>query len=189
MTVDNALRQELHHLRDSWLLLLILGICLVLVGMAAMICSFIATLATAIFFGSLLFVGGIIQLVNAVTCRNWRGFFVYLIAGILFAVVGLIMMNHPLAAAAGLTLLLAASFMVEGTIRIVGAAVEHFHGWPWVMINGFVSLLLGIYIWRRFPEDAFWIVGLFVGIDLIFSGLSWTMLAIGVRSTFASKTP
>ena len=183
VTPGDALRQELQHLRESWLMVLILGICLVLVGTAAMICSFIATLATAIFFGTLLFVGGVMQLVNAVTCRNWRGFMVYLIAGILFSVVGLVMMNHPLTAAAGLTLMLAVSFMVGGTIRIVGAAVEHFHGWPWVMINGFITLFLGIFIWRHFPESAFWIIGLFVGIDLIFSGWSWIMLAIGIRST------
>jgi len=67
---NNPLRQELQHLRESWLLLLILGILLVLVGIAAMICSFIATLATAIFFGTMLLLGGVIQLVNAVTCRQ-----------------------------------------------------------------------------------------------------------------------
>ena len=117
---NNPLRQELQHLRESWLLLLILGILLVLVGIAAMICSFIATLATAIFFGTMLLLGGVIQLVNAVTCRNWRGFFIYLLAGILFAVVGLIMMNHPAAVAVGLTLMLAAAFIVGGIIRIVG---------------------------------------------------------------------
>src|SRR5262245_51297248 len=166
---NNPLRQELQHLRESWLLLLILGILLVLVGIAAMICSFIATLATAIFFGTMLLLGGVIQLVNAVTCRNWRGFLIYLLAGILFAVVGLIMMTHPVAVAAGLTLMLAAAFIVGGIIRIVGAAVEHFHGWPWVMINGFITLFLGIFIWRHFPETAFWVIGLFIGIDLIFS--------------------
>jgi uncharacterized membrane protein HdeD (DUF308 family) len=188
VTTENPLRQELQHLRESWLLLLILGIGLVLVGMASMICSLIATLATAIFFGTLLLVGGVMQLVNAVTCRNWRGFFVYLLAGILFAVVGLIMMNHPVAVAAGLTLMLAAAFIVGGIVRIVGAATEHFHGWPWVMISGFITLFLGIFIWRHFPETAFWVIGLFIGIELIFSGMSWIMLAIGIRTTFSSKT-
>jgi uncharacterized membrane protein HdeD (DUF308 family) len=150
----------------------------------AIISSFIATLATVTFFGTMLLAGAVIQLVNAVTCRNWRGFLGYLLAGILYAVVGLIMMNHPLAAAAGLTLMLAAGFMAGGIIRIVVAAVEHFHGWPWVMVNGFISLFLGIYIWRHFPEDAVWVIGLFVGIDLISSGWSWIILALGIRSTF-----
>jgi len=186
-TPDNPLCQELHPLREHWLLLLILGIGLALVGTFAIISSFVATLATVTFFGTLLLVGGILGLVNAVTCRNWRGFLVYLLAGILYSVVGLIMMNHPIAAAAGLTLMLAATFMAGGIIRIVVAAVEHFHGWAWVMVNGFISLFLGIFIWRHFPGDAFWVIGLFVGIDMIFSGWSWIFLALGIRSAFPTK--
>jgi uncharacterized membrane protein HdeD (DUF308 family) len=184
----SPLREELHHLREHWLLLFFLGVGITLVGAMAIVFAFITTLATVTIFGSLLFVGGVIQLVNAVTCRNWRGFVVYLLAAILAAIVGLIMMNHPLAAAAGLTLMLAAAFMIGGTMRIVVAAVERFHGWPWVMANGFISLFLGIYIWRHFPEAAFWVIGLFVGADLLFAGLSWIMLAIGIRGAFPKNT-
>jgi len=187
VTPDNPLQQELQHLREHWLLLLLLGIGLAVVGSVAMMASFIATLATVTFFGTLLLIGAVLELVNAVTCRNWRGFLVYLLAGILYGVVGLIMMNHPLAAAAGLTLMLAAAFMAGGTIRIVVAAVEHFHGWPWVMVSGFISLFLGIFIWRHFPGDAFWVIGLFVGIDLIFLGWSWIFLALGIRRAFSDK--
>lgn len=185
---DAASRHELQPLREHWLLLLILGIVLILVGTMAFISSFIATLATVTFFGMLLLVGGVIELVNGFTCRNWRGFIVSLLTGILYAVVGLIMMTHPLSAAAGLTLMLAAAFIVGGIVRIVVAAIEHFHGWPWVMVNGFVSLFLGIFIWRHFPGDAFWVIGLFVGIDLIFSGWAWIFLAIAIRRAAPSKT-
>jgi uncharacterized membrane protein HdeD (DUF308 family) len=174
-------REELLHLRDHWLLLLVLGIGLVLVGTMAIVSSFIATLATVTFFGTLLFVGAVIQLVNAVACRNLRGFFVYLLGGVLYGVLGLIMMNHPLAAAAGLTLMLAAAFMTGGAIRIISAASHRFHGWAWVMLSGFISLFLGVYIWRHFPESAFWVIGLFVGIEFIFAGWSWIFLAIGIR--------
>jgi uncharacterized membrane protein HdeD (DUF308 family) len=114
---------------------------------------------------------------------------VFLLGGILYGVVGLIMMSHPLEAAVGLTLMLAAAFMAGGVMRIVVAAIEHFHGWGWVMLNGFISLFLGIYIWRHFPESAFWVLGLFVGIDLIFSGWSWIILALGIRSAFPRKGP
>jgi uncharacterized membrane protein HdeD (DUF308 family) len=180
----NTLRDQLQHLRDHWLLLLVLGVALVLVGTFAIISAFIATLATVALFGTLLFVGAIFQLVNALTCRNWRGFLVFLLTAILYGVVGLVMMNHPVAAALGLTLMLAAAFMAGGIIRIVVAAIEHFHSWGWVMLNGFVNLFLGVYIWRHFPEDALWVIGLFVGIELIFSGWSWIFLALGIRRAF-----
>jgi uncharacterized membrane protein HdeD (DUF308 family) len=183
----DPLRKELLQLREHWLLLLILGIATAFIGSLAIISSFIFTLATVTFFGMLLLIGAIIQLVNALTCRNWRGFLVYLLTGILYGVVGLIMMNHPIAAAAGLTLMLAAAFIAGGIMRIVAAAMERFHGWPWVMVSGFISLLLGMFIWRNFPGDAFWVIGLFVGIDLIFLGWSWIVLALGIRSAFQGK--
>jgi uncharacterized membrane protein HdeD (DUF308 family) len=184
---EHPLRQELEQLQQHWLLLFILGIAISVVGSLAVISSFIATLATVTFFGMLLLIGAIIHLVSAVTCRNWRGFLVYLLMGVLYGVVGLIMMTHPLAAAAAITLMLAAAFIAGGVIRIVVALMEHFHGWPWVMGSGFISLLLGIFIWRNFPGDALWVIGLFVGIDLIFLGWSWIILAIGIRNAFVGK--
>jgi uncharacterized membrane protein HdeD (DUF308 family) len=175
-------RQELQQLRDHWLLLLILGIGLAVVGTMAIVSAFVATLATVAFFGTLLLIGAVFELVNALTCRNWRGFLVHLLTGILYGVVGLIMMSEPLAAAAGITVLLAAALIVGGAFRIVVAAMERFHGWPWALISGFISLLLGVFIWRHFPRDVLWVIGLFVGIDLIFLGWSWIFLAIGIRS-------
>ncbi len=185
---ETPIRQELRGLREHWLLLLILGAVVTVIGTFAVIASFIATLATVEIFGTLLFIGGVLQLVNAITCRNWRGFFVYLLSGVLATIVGLIMMNHPLAAAAGITLMIAAAFMVAGILRIVVAAIEHMHGWPWLMVSGFISLFLGVFIWKHFPASAFNVIGIFIGIDLIFAGWSWIWLALGIRSAFPAKS-
>ena len=93
-------------------------------------------------------------------------------------------MSGPLVAAEGLdALLLAATFLAGGLIRIVITLLDRFPGWPWVLLNGFVTLLLGILIWRQWPESSFWVIGLFVGIDLLFSGWSWVMLGLLVRDT------
>jgi uncharacterized membrane protein HdeD (DUF308 family) len=179
--LESDLPEELQALTEHWLVLLILGSSVMVLGVLAITFSFIATLATVAIFGTLVLLAGALHLVNAVTAKGWRGFFIHLLVGVLYVVVGLLMMNHPLGAAAGITLMLAAAFMAGGIIRIVVSAIEHFHGWGWVMLNGFISLLLGIYIWRHFPESAFWVIGLFVGIDLIFSGWAWVFLALAVR--------
>jgi uncharacterized membrane protein HdeD (DUF308 family) len=181
---ENPLREELQSLRQHWLLLLILGISLTVLGTVAIVFSAITALATAAFLGMLLFIGAIIEMVEAVTCRCWRGFLVSLLTGILFAVAGLIMMNHPVGTVLVLTLMLAAAFMAGGVIRIVGAAVDRFHGWGWVMLSGFISLFLGIYIWKHLPESAFWVIGVFIGVEFIFAGWSWIFLALGIRSAF-----
>jgi uncharacterized membrane protein HdeD (DUF308 family) len=189
--IESSVRQELQHLREHWVLMLILGIGLAVLGTIAIgfgiASAFITTLATVAFIGTLLLIGGVIELVNAITGRSWRGFFVHLLVGIIYAVVGLLMMNQPIGAAVGLTLMLAAAFIVGGCMRIVVAAMERFHGWGWTMVNGFISLFLGIYIWRHFPQDALWVIGVFVGIDLIFAGWSWIFLALGIRNAFPAK--
>jgi uncharacterized membrane protein HdeD (DUF308 family) len=185
---ENPLRQELQPLRDHWLMLLLLGGGLVIIGVLAIVFSFIATLATVGVLGMLLFIGGVLEVVNAVTCRSWRGFVIHLLSGILYVVVGLVMMNHPVQAAVAITFVLAAAYMAGGIVRIVMAATERFQSWGWVMLNGFISLFLGLFIWRQFPFDSFWVIGLFVGIDMIFCGWSWIFLGIGIRSAFPNKT-
>lgn len=173
--------EGLPELGKHWLLFLILGCGVVLLGSLAVIFSFVATLATVAMFGTFLLLGGVMHLVNAITGRGWRGFFIHLLVGVLYTVVGMLMLNHPIGAAAGLTLMMAASFLASGILRIVVSVLERFHGWPLVLVNGFISLFLGIFIWRHFPESALWVIGLFVGIDLIFSGWAWIVLALAVR--------
>ncbi len=171
-------------LRDickSWGWLLAFGIVLVVVGTLAVGASFITTLATVVAFGVLLLVGGGAQIVGAFFSRKWSGFFLQLLAGVLYLVVGLLMVSNPLIAAAGLTLLLAAFFLVGGVARIVVAVSERFENWGWVLLNGVVTLLLGILIWRGWPASALWVIGLFVGIEMIFCGWSWVMLGLTAR--------
>jgi uncharacterized membrane protein HdeD (DUF308 family) len=169
------------ELSKHWLIFLILGCAVIIVGTLAIIFSFFATLATIAMFGTFLLMAGALHLVNAITGRSWRGFFIHLLIGVLYAVVGMLMLNHPLAAAAGVTLMMAAGFIVSGILRIVISILERFHGWPLVLVNGFISLFLGIFIWRHFPESTFTLIGLFIGIDLVFSGWAWVMLALTVR--------
>jgi uncharacterized membrane protein HdeD (DUF308 family) len=86
-------------------------------------------------------------------------------------------------AALGLTLLVAAGLLVGGILRIVLSVVERFDGWGWVLLNGLVSILLGTAIWRQWPLSGLWVIGLFVGIEMLLGGLSWVMLGLAVRST------
>jgi uncharacterized membrane protein HdeD (DUF308 family) len=174
--------ENLAELHQHWLLFLILGCAVSLVGTLAIIFSVIATLATVTIFGTFLLLAGVMHLVNAITGRNWRGFFVHLLIGVLYAVAGIVMLNHPLGAAAGLTLMIAAIFMAGGILRIIVSLVERFYAWPLVLLGGFVSLFLGVFIWRHLPEASLLVIGLFVGIELVFSGCSWVMLALTVRT-------
>src|SRR5262245_60209423 len=101
-----VLREDLAELRASWFWFLLLGIALILVGMAALTCSWIATLATTMVFGTFLLIGGFFYLVGAFFTRGWSGFFTSLLAGVLYIACGFIIVNHPNEAAIVYTLLL-----------------------------------------------------------------------------------
>jgi uncharacterized membrane protein HdeD (DUF308 family) len=114
--------------------------------------------------------------------RNGRGFALHLLAAALYLLVGLFMLENPLWAAEVLTLLLAAAFFVGGLLRVVFSLALRFPAWPWVLLQGVVDLLLGILIINKWPESSLWVIGLFVGIDLLFHGWSWVILALTMRT-------
>lgn len=170
-------------LREIWAFLTGMGIALMILGTVAIGSSLIATLATVLVFGILLLLGGLFQVVTAFWGRSWRGFFLQLLAGVLYLIVGVFMIDNPVETAVGLTLLVAAGLLVGGILRTVLSVVERFDGWGWALLNGVVSLVLGAAIWRQWPLSGLWIIGLFVGIEMLFSGVSWVMLGLAVRST------
>ena len=128
-----------------------------------------------------LLLGAVFQVVTAFWAHRWRGFFLHMIAGVLYLVAGLFMIQNPVEAALGLTILVAVCLLVGGIIRIVMSVFERFEGWGWVFVNGLVSVLLGAAIWRQWPLSGFWVIGLFVGIEMFLSGLSWLMLGLALR--------
>jgi uncharacterized membrane protein HdeD (DUF308 family) len=182
-SVHDPLTEELKTLRKTWLLFLLLGAASMLMGLLAIVVPHIATLATVAVVGALILVGGVVHMVSAFSARCWRGFVLHVLAGLLYVVVGLLLLNRPRTAATGLTVMMAAVFIIGGLFRIIVSMAERFHGWGWDLANGFITLLLGLLIWRmwREDEDILWVIGLFVGIDLLMSGTSWVMLALSVR--------
>lgn len=178
----NPTYDECMRLHDCWLWFLVLGAAIMFAGFAAIGSAFVATFATVVVFGSLLLIGGVVQIVNAFLARTWGAFFLNAMIGVLHLIIGGLMIEHPLRAAEGLTLMLAVAFLFGGVARLIFGAANSFAGRGWVLLNGFITLLLGISIWRQWPESSLWVIGLFIGIDLVFSGWSWVMLGIAVKS-------
>jgi uncharacterized membrane protein HdeD (DUF308 family) len=174
--------EECLRLHKCWLWFLVLGIATIGLGLAAISSVFIATMASVTVLGALLLVGGVVQIVNAFLARTWRAFFLYIMVGLLHIIVGDLMVEHPLVAAEALTLMLAVAFLLGGAARLIYGAMHSFSGRSWVLLNGLITLLLGISIWRQWPASSLWIIGLFIGIDLAFCGWSWVMLGLAVKA-------
>jgi uncharacterized membrane protein HdeD (DUF308 family) len=177
-----VIQEDLQELRASWYWFVLLGAALIVLGAVALIYSLAATLVTMLIFGWMLLIGGVFYLVGAFFMRGWGGFFLSLLAGVLHLALGLIAINHPIEVAAAYTLFLAVFFFVEGLFRVVAALAGRFHDWGWVLLSGLITLLLGVLIWSKWPWDALWVIGTFVGIDLIFSGASYIALGLHAKN-------
>jgi len=168
------------ELRRHWVVCVVLGIASVILGTVALGASGIVTLASVLFFGWMLVFGGAVQAVHAFWFRRWGGFFRHLLGGVLGIVVGGLLVARPLAGAESITLLLAAFFVVGGVFRIMAALAVRFPSWGWTLMSGVVTLLLGIIIWKQWPISGLWVIGTFVGIDLIFDG--WSLVMLGTTA-------
>jgi uncharacterized membrane protein HdeD (DUF308 family) len=182
-----ALHDERESLRGLWWVFLALGMVSIFVGFLAISSTFVATMASVVVIGVLLLVAGATEVIHAVMVRNLKGFALHLLSAALYLFVGLFMIEDPVRAATVLTLLLAAGFFVGGVLRIIFSLVIRFVGWPWVLLNGVINLFLGFIIFNGWPDSSLWVIGLFVGIDLVFHGWSWVILALSVRTYSAAR--
>jgi uncharacterized membrane protein HdeD (DUF308 family) len=184
-TLGSILRHELEHLRAHWLWILLLGVLLVIAGTAAIVLPSVTvgtTFAVTIFLGALLMVGGVATIVSAFWIGRWGGFLVQLLVGLLYLACGFLMTENPVVSALTITVFIAVSFIVLGTFRSVGALVLRYPQWGWSLLNGAITLLAGIIIYRQLPFDSLWVIGLLVGLEMLLNGWTWIMLAMVVRN-------
>jgi len=166
-----------------------LGIIQVVVGVLAVLMAVAATFATMIAIGVVALVGAAAQLVSVFTSRQWEGVVAHLLIALLYGAFGLVTLANPGLAAATLTLLLAVMLVVGGVFRIVMAASARFHDWGWAVFGGVLSVLLGVLIGAGWPEASLWVIGLFVGIDLIFIGWTWVAVGLTLRRLAREAAP
>ncbi|MET0501645.1 MAG: HdeD family acid-resistance protein [Candidatus Binatia bacterium] len=169
------------ELRRHWGWYLILGIVLIVLGTIALGSALVMTIASVFFFGWLLIVGGVMEVIHAFWHKRWAGFFLDLLTGALYVVVGWMMVTNPKESALLLTLIIAMFLVFEGVFRIVAALTARYPHWGWVLLNGVISLVLGVMIWRQWPYSGLWVIGLFVGIEMLFNGWSLVMLSFAGR--------
>lgn len=163
--------------KDSTMLI-VLGVVTVILGVLAMMAPMIAGATVTLMVGILLIAAGIARTIFAFKCKSWgKGILVFLL-GLLTLFVGLFIVARPGVGLLSLTLFLAAYLIVDGIFEIIEAFdLKPIQGWGWMLFGGIVSIILGIMIWRRWPESSVLVVGILLGIKLIFAG--WSMIGIG----------
>ncbi|MGA7002733.1 MAG: HdeD family acid-resistance protein [Pseudolabrys sp.] len=172
-------------LHEHWVLFLVEGVVLLVLGATAVVLPPIATLAVTILLGWLFLVSGILGLITTFLMRHAPGFWWSLLSAVLGIIVGAVLLASPLTGAFSLTLVLVAFFLVEGAVSIM-FALDHKRElsgqWGWMLVSGIIDLGLGIMIFAGLPSTAAWAVGLLVGINMIFGGSALIAMALHART-------
>jgi len=181
--IDGLRRQLALTIHAHWKLFLAQGIVTMVLGFLAVAVPILATLAVEIFVGWLFFVAGLFRAVWVWRSRQTPGFAWSFLAALLAIVLGVVLIVRPLAGVLTLTMVLVAFFVIEGIASIVGAIEhrQHLRSWGWVLFSGIIDLLLAYLIWAGWPSSASWAIGLLVGINMLFLGLSLVMTALAAR--------
>jgi len=174
-------RHELHHVRSHWWWFLLLGVLLLVCGTLALAFPFIGSVVAISVLSAVLLVAGVAMLVGAFWAGKWSGFLVNILVGLLYLAAGFVVSEKPMVSILVVTIYVAVSFMVMGVFRILAALTIRFPQWGWTLLNGCVTFLVGLIIYRHWPTDAVWVIGLLVGLEMIFSGWTWIMLSMEIK--------
>ena len=180
--VSDTQSNVLDDVQQSWGWFMALGIGMVVIGALAIIFSGLATISATLILGWVLIVGGIFHGVHAFFVRKWSGFFMQGLAAFLYLMVGCLVLANPVEAVFMLTLLLAVFFLFEGLVKVfMSFQVRPATNWGWILFSGILSLVLSAIIWAGLPGDAIWVIGLLLGVNILFGGWAVVMFALGAR--------
>jgi uncharacterized membrane protein HdeD (DUF308 family) len=173
--------REIDEVRRNWGWFFALGVLLVILGIACISSAAYATIFTVFILGLFLIGAGVVQIVQSFLARKWSGLFLSLLLGILYLATGFICVSKPAVAAIGITLWIAIFCFIAGLFKMITALLLRFDEWGWVFFNGLITFILGIMIYSDWPVAGLWIIGLFIGIDLVLTGWSWILLSLSAR--------
>jgi len=169
---------------EHWRLFLAEGVVLILLGLAAIVVPPLAGLATTIFLGWLFLIGGAVGLVSTFGARSAPGFGWSLFSAIVAVAAGIVLLWNPLQGLATVTYVLIAFFIIDG-ILIIALALQHRRElsgrWQWMMLGGVMDLVLAAIIIAGLPGTLAWALGLLVGIDLLWGGMTLIAMALAAK--------
>jgi uncharacterized membrane protein HdeD (DUF308 family) len=165
---------------------IVLSILMIVAGILAIASPLAAGIAVNIFVAWLLVFSGCVHLVFAWYRPSTGGFVWELLLGILYIITGGYLVMHPVVGLESLTIALAIYLFMEAILEFVlGFSLRPLPGSGWLVFDGIVSLILAVMIWKTWPSSTGWVIGLLVGIGMLFCGASRLMFSLSARSVTA----
>jgi uncharacterized membrane protein HdeD (DUF308 family) len=187
MTANNSAPQSLADglkaLRAKWGWIVALGVVFLIAGVIALGSVVAATETAVLVVGIMMLMGGVAEIIAAFGVKSWGKFLFWLLLGVLYVAAGVIAIMNPLLAATYLTLMLGFALVFGGVLRIFLAFQMKSAGgpWGWVVLSGLITLLLGGMIIAQWPASSLFVLGIFLGIDLIFIGAGWITMGLALK--------
>ena len=158
------------------------SILLIIFGLLAIASPLAASLGVVIVIGWLILFNGAAQLVHAFQSKGIGHIAWKLLVAVVYLVAGAYLLVHPAVGVASLTLVLAIFFFAEGVVDIVAYfSTRTIGGSAWMLLDGIITVVLGVLIWRHWPSSSIWVIGVLVGISLLMTGMTRLMMALALR--------
>ena len=173
-------KQMLNYLQTHWKFFLAEGIFFIILGLCAVVIPQFFTVAIVVFLGWIILFGGIIQIGRAFMFSDMPGFVLWLFMGILQIVVGYLFIAEPGAGVLTLTMLVTLFFALEGVAKIsLALMMRPLANWGFILFSGITALAFALIIWISWTETANWLLGMLLGINMIFMG--WSLVKISLH--------
>jgi len=158
------------------------GVLLIVLGVVAVGSPFLAAVAVNLAVAWLIVLAGVVHLMLAFRAHGAGSMIWKLLVGVAYVCFGGYVILHPVLGVASLTLLLASLFLIEGVLDIIlFFKMRSLGGSTWVLMDGIVTLLLGLLIYMQWPSSSAWAIGTLVGVSMIMSGVARVMMSLAVR--------
>lgn len=176
----NTIHSELAKRSSRWSMAW--AILLIVLGLSAIASPMAVSLTMGVVVGWLLIVSAIVHLLSAfrsdgIGSSVWTG-----LVGVVYFAIGSTILSHPLWGIATVTLFISVALLVEGFLSLAAYfVVSEFAGSTWFVLNGIVTVALGLMIWNQWPSSSLWVVGTIIGLNLVMAGVTRLTLATTAR--------
>jgi uncharacterized membrane protein HdeD (DUF308 family) len=156
---------------------------MIVAGVLAIVLPQASGIAVTILVGWLLVFCGVAHMVYAWHTRSGGGWMLWgTLLGIICIVAGGFLLLHPLAGLVSLTLVLAVYLFLASVLEfILSFLLRPLPGSGWLLVDGVVTLILAIMIWLTWPASTTWMIGILVGVSMLFSGIARLMISLAAR--------
>jgi len=178
----NLLAEALLPLKAKWGWIVAFGVISLIAGVIALGSVVMATESAVFIVGIMMLMAGVAEIVAAFNAKDWGHRILWLLLGALYVFAGFVCIQNPFQAATLLTLMLGIALIVVGLLRIfLATRMKQGTPWGWVVVSGIISFLLGLMIVAKWPISSAYVLGIFLGVDLIFMGTGWITIGLALK--------